>query len=120
MKHYYTGKGGEAETVANAEMKALETSNLFFDEELKEFGYYIMVGMEEWGTSAKHHTSPHYVAGWSARKLADITGYYTASHLQALCKQNKIARYWIGSQWVIPAEGVIQVYNMHLKKHEKR
>lgn len=116
MKHYYTGKGGEAEKVADKEMKVLEDSNLLFEEELKEFAKWITVGME---VSDGRPTSV-MGGGWSPRRVSEITGYYTATYLQSLCKQGKIARTWLGDMYVISAEGVIQLYNMHLKKKGSR
>ena len=87
MKHYYTGKGGKAEILANDQMLKLIDHNIFFDDELKQFGEWIMVGMV---TTTTKPLTALMRCGWTPNRVAQLTGWFTGQYLQQLCKNGSI------------------------------
>lgn len=116
MKHYYTGKGGKAELLANDQMLQLIDLNILFDDELKKMGEYVMVGM---ATSQKGKLSSEMRCGWTPNKVAEITNWFTGKYLQSLCRTNNIDHNITDGGYLITAKGVGQLYEKYLIK-EKR
>ena len=111
VKHYFTGKGGSAEDIANSAMQALEDSNIFFDEELKKFGEYVVVLGKEG------------LAGWTPARVSGITKWFSTAYIGSLCKRNKIKCICSVDDgrktYIITPAGVEELYQKYLKKLER-
>lgn len=119
MKHYYTGKGGDAEPTADAEMNKLIALNILFDEELKVMAQWIMVGMIGATVTEIGGVSAVMAAGWSPNKVAEATGWFTGKYLQSLCRTGHIDHHTTVGGYLITAKGVGQLYEKWLRKERK-